>query len=53
MVVHCSLFPKRLLLFSQNMPEYSGVCQWQKNNPKILEYFEFTASFDSVSTPNP
>ena len=42
---HCSLFPERLLLIFQNSVEYSGVCQSQKNNPKILEYFEFTTSF--------
>ena len=32
---HYSLFPKQLLLFSQISAEYSGVCQSQKNNPKI------------------
>ena len=44
---HCSLFPERLLLIFQNSVEYSGVCQSQKNNPKILEYFEFTTSLAS------
>ena len=41
---HCSLFPEWLVFFSQNSAKYSGVCQSQKNNPKILEYFEFATS---------
>ena len=52
MVVHCSgplfIVPQNVHLFSQNSAEYSAVCQSQKNNPKILEYFEFTASFDNL-----
>ena len=43
---HCSLFPRRLLLFSQDSAKYCGVCQLQKNNPKILEYFQFATSSD-------
>ena len=38
----CSLFPEQLLLFSQISAKYFGVCHSQKNNPKILEYFEYT-----------
>ena len=45
---HCSMFPKRLLLFSQHSAKYSGVCQSQKNNPKILEYFEFDTSSNKL-----
>ena len=44
----CLLFPKRLLLFSQILAKYSGVCQSQKNNPKILEYFEYATSSDKL-----
>ena len=50
--VHCSLFPERLLLFSQNSAKYCGVCQLQGNNPKIwifkFEYFEFATSSDKL-----
>ena len=28
--------------------KYSGVCQPQKNNPKILEYFEFATSSNKL-----
>ena len=45
---HCSLFPERLLLFSQNSGKYCGVCQLQKNNPKILKYFQFATSSDKL-----
>ena len=44
----CSLLPERLLLFSQNSAKYCGVSQLQKNNPKILEYFEFGTSSDKL-----
>ena len=44
----CPLFPERLLLFSQISAKYSGVCQSQKNNPKILEYFEYATSSDKL-----
>ena len=45
---HCSLFPKRLLLFSQNSAKYCAVCQLQENNPEILECFEFATSSDKL-----
>ena len=35
MVVHYSLFPEWLFLFSQNSAEYSGVCRSQKINQKF------------------
>ena len=46
--VHSSLFPEWVLLFSQNSEKYCGVYQLQKNNPKLLEYFEFAASSDEL-----
>ena len=46
--VHCSLFSKGLLLFSKNLAKYCGLCQLQKNNPKILEFFELAASCDKL-----
>ena len=45
---HCSLFPERLFLFSQNSAKYCRVCRLQKNNPKILEYFELVTSSDKL-----
>ena len=44
----CSLFPERLLLFSKISAKYSGVCQSQKNNPKILDFFEYATSYDKL-----
>ena len=37
-----------IINFSQNLAKYYGVCQLQKNNPKILEYFEFATSSDKL-----
>ena len=49
---HCSgpffIVPKRLLLFSQNSAKYCGVCQLQKNNSKILGYFEFATPSEKL-----
>ena len=44
----CSLFPERLLLFSKISAKYCGVYQLQKNNLKILEYFEFATTSDKL-----
>ena len=37
-----------IINFSQNSAKYYGVCQLQKNNPKILEYFEFATSSNKL-----
>ena len=44
----CSLFPEQLLLVSQISAKYSGVSHSQKNNPKLLEYFEYATSSDKL-----
>ena len=31
-----------------NCAKYCGVCQLQKNNPNVLEYFEFATSSDKL-----
>ena len=45
--VHCS---DPLFIVPQTIASVFSkfVCQSQKNNPKILEYFEFTTSFDKL-----
>ena len=45
---HCSLFPERVPLFSQNSGKYCDVCQLRKNDQKILEYFEFATCSDKL-----
>ena len=50
--VHCSgslfIVPQTMLFFSQNSAKYFGVCQLEKNNPKMLEYFQFATSSDKL-----
>ena len=50
--VHCSgslfIVPQTMLPFSQNSAKYFGVCQLEKNNPKMLECFQFATSSDKL-----